>query len=209
MEMDQHEEEMSKSAALFWPYFRASGHICKFIILVFLLVASQAVLNASDIVLTWWIATNPDPNDPSNDNSTEVVFQGLDSNSTSSNMNGYNYQTHLNNSADIKKYFTNDSFYIYATLIILTVFLTFIRSTWFMMTCMKSSINLHNRMFSCLMRSVMRFFDNNPSGRILNRFSKDIGTMDEILPKTMLEAIQVIYSRARVHLSQFTIYSLF
>lgn len=28
-------------------------------------------------------------------------------------------------------------------------------------------------------------------GRILNRFSKDIGAMDELLPRAMLEAIQI------------------
>lgn len=30
-----------------------------------------------------------------------------------------------------------------------------------------------------------------PLGRILNRFSKDIGAVDEILPRTMIEAIQI------------------
>lgn len=30
-------------------------------------------------------------------------------------------------------------------------------------------------------------------GRILNRFSKDIGTIDEILPRVMLEAIQIMF----------------
>lgn len=38
----------------------------------------------------------------------------------------------------------------------------------------------------------MRFFDLNPSGRILNRFSKDMGAIDEILPRVMMEAIQII-----------------
>lgn len=38
----------------------------------------------------------------------------------------------------------------------------------------------------------MRFFDTNPSGRILNRFSKDIGGVDELLPKGILDAGQFI-----------------
>lgn len=38
----------------------------------------------------------------------------------------------------------------------------------------------------------MRFFDLNPSGRILNRFSKDMGAIDEIMPRCMMEAIQII-----------------
>lgn len=81
--------------------------------------------------------------------------------------------------------------YIYTGFIVLTVLLTFLRSILFVIVCMISSINLHNQMFHCLLQAYMRFFDTNPSGRILNRFSKDMGTMDEIIPKTMLEAIQV------------------
>lgn len=38
----------------------------------------------------------------------------------------------------------------------------------------------------------MRFFDTNPSGRILNRFSKDMGAVDEVLPKAILDASQII-----------------
>lgn len=40
----------------------------------------------------------------------------------------------------------------------------------------------------------MRFFNTNPSGRILNRFSKDMGAIDELLPKAMLDAGQIILS---------------
>lgn len=38
----------------------------------------------------------------------------------------------------------------------------------------------------------MRFFDLNPSGRILNRFSKDMGAVDELMPRIMLDGIQII-----------------
>lgn len=40
----------------------------------------------------------------------------------------------------------------------------------------------------------MRFYDTNPSGRILNRFSKDMGSVDELLPKATLDASQIILS---------------
>lgn len=40
----------------------------------------------------------------------------------------------------------------------------------------------------------MLFFELNPSGRILNRFSKDIGSIDELLPKCMLDTAQIFFS---------------
>lgn len=32
--------------------------------------------------------------------------------------------------------------------------------------------------------------DMNPSGRILNRFSRDMGVLDEMMPRVMMDAIQ-------------------
>lgn len=48
---------------------------------------------------------------------------------------------------------------------------------------MRSSQKLHDKMFDGVISAPMRFFDTNPSGRILNRFSKDMGAIDELLPK--------------------------
>ncbi|KAL0104962.1 hypothetical protein PUN28_016536 [Cardiocondyla obscurior] len=88
---------------------------------------------------------------------------------------------------------TVDAIYIYTFCIIACTITTLIRSFLFMQICMNSSYNLHNTMFSNLLRARMSFFHTNPSGRILNRFSKDMGTMDELLPKSMLEALQVCF----------------
>lgn len=46
-------------------------------------------------------------------------------------------------------------------------------------------------MFQSISKAVMRFFNTNTSGRILNRFSKDMGAIDEFLPNAMLDCIQV------------------
>ena len=54
---------------------------------------------------------------------------------------------------------------------------------------MTASRNLHKTMFDKLLRAQPTFFDVNPSGRILNRFSKDIGCIDETLPLTVYDTL--------------------
>ena len=50
---------------------------------------------------------------------------------------------------------------------------------------LKASSKLHNRVFAKVMRAPMHFFDTTPTGRILNRFSKDLDEVDSQLPWTM------------------------
>lgn len=63
---------------------------------------------------------------------------------------------------------------------------------------MHASKGLHNKMFARLLATPMRFFDTNPSGRILNRFSKDMGAIDEMLPRVMMEAAQILLVMAGI-----------
>ena len=44
---------------------------------------------------------------------------------------------------------------------------------------------IHRRLLVNILRLPMSFFDTTPSGRILNRFSKDIYTVDELLPRSV------------------------
>ncbi|KAL4709179.1 hypothetical protein ACJJTC_008107, partial [Scirpophaga incertulas] len=86
---------------------------------------------------------------------------------------------------------TSQYLYVYSALIVCCIFFITARAFIFFKVCMTSSRNLHNDMFHSMLRGVMRFFDTNSSGRILNRFSKDIGALDELLPRFLLECIQI------------------
>lgn len=86
---------------------------------------------------------------------------------------------------------TENSAYVYSGLMVAIVVFAFITSYIFFAFCVRASTVLHNRMFSKIVYATMWFFNNNPSGRILNRFSKDIGAVDEVLPLNAADTFQV------------------
>uniref|UniRef100_A0AC11B7S2 Uncharacterized protein n=1 Tax=Ovis aries TaxID=9940 RepID=A0AC11B7S2_SHEEP len=83
---------------------------------------------------------------------------------------------------------------IYSGLTASTVLFGIARSLLVFFVLVSSSQTLHNQMFESILRAPVLFFDRNPIGRILNRFSKDIGHMDDLLPLTFLDFIQVMFN---------------
>uniref|UniRef100_A0A336LRH9 CSON001220 protein n=1 Tax=Culicoides sonorensis TaxID=179676 RepID=A0A336LRH9_CULSO len=137
-------------------YFKAGASILLLILLVLVLLGSQAVTSGSDYFVNIW---------------------------TQQEYLRYHNQT--------TEYTTYDCLYIYTGLIVGVIFMTCLRGWMFFNICMAASRKLHNNMFACLLRAPMQFFDTNPGGRILNRFSKDMGAIDELLPKAMMDSLQI------------------
>ncbi|XP_073845417.1 probable multidrug resistance-associated protein lethal(2)03659 [Musca autumnalis] len=81
--------------------------------------------------------------------------------------------------------------YIFTALNVAIIIFALLRSFMFFNLASKSSTRLHNDMFVSVTRASMYFFNTNPAGRILNRFSKDMGQVDEILPQVMMDVIQI------------------
>jgi len=79
----------------------------------------------------------------------------------------------------------------FALLVLITAILGFIRCLLFFNFSLSSSTSIHKAMYSSVMNSPMSFFNSNPQGRILNRFSKDQGNVDEQLPTVGITAIEL------------------
>ena len=60
-------------------------------------------------------------------------------------------------------------------------------SAQFIYMQVSASVRLHNRLLDAIMRLPSSFFDTNPSGRIINRFSRDTEIMDSVLPMSLMQ----------------------
>jgi ATP-binding cassette subfamily C (CFTR/MRP) protein 4 len=105
----------------------------------------------------------------------------------------YRNQTHSKLVSDARwtDLLTTYVLYVYGTLIFLTLITIFLRSWIFVKFCTKAAVRLHDKMLSRIIFATMHFFNTNSSGRILNRFSKDVRSVDENLPTSLSETLQV------------------
>ncbi|KAG7350940.1 multidrug ABC transporter permease/ATPase [Nitzschia inconspicua] len=56
-----------------------------------------------------------------------------------------------------------------------------------------ASKKLHDTMAQAVLRAPISFFDTNPLGRILNRFSADVGSNDDLLPQTLFDFTVILF----------------
>ncbi|MEW5316893.1 MAG: hypothetical protein WDW38_008234 [Sanguina aurantia] len=79
---------------------------------------------------------------------------------------------------------------VYASLSGAAITLGFLRSILFFRNTVAASTRIHDMMVTRVLRAPLSFFHTNPAGRILNRFSSDLGRVDEQLPNTAFDALQ-------------------
>lgn len=72
---------------------------------------------------------------------------------------------------------------VYGGLGIVQAIFIFIYAMTMALSTVEASRILHKKMLYSILRSPMSFFDTTPSGRILNRFSRDVETIDNVLPE--------------------------
>lgn len=91
------------------------------------------------------------------------------------------------------KWWASETFYsqgntyniwIYAILVFFVILVGFYRSYFWFIYSLNCSSYLHKHSFWAVLHSPMLFFNSNPTGRILNRFSKDQNQADEVLSLT-------------------------
>lgn len=81
--------------------------------------------------------------------------------------------------------------WVYGMLTGIVVVVSLLRSGMFFEATLRASTRIHNAMAARVLRAPLAFFHTNPAGRILNRFSKDMGSMDDMLPLALFDVCQV------------------
>uniref|UniRef100_A0A671US85 Multidrug resistance-associated protein 4-like n=1 Tax=Sparus aurata TaxID=8175 RepID=A0A671US85_SPAAU len=151
--------------SLYVKYLRAGANIFVLLFVVLINLLAQVAY----IVQDWWLAYWADAQEKLTSNSTVIH-------------NSQNATEEL-----------NLGFYlgIYGGLTLSVIIFGFIRNLLFFHVLVRCAQSLHNRMFNTILKTPVRFFDINPIGRVLNRFSKDIGQLDSNMPWTFVDFTQV------------------
>ncbi|XP_052217717.1 ATP-binding cassette sub-family C member 4-like isoform X4 [Dreissena polymorpha] len=158
--------------SIYYEYFKAGAGIIKFLLLVFLCLAAQGAYILSD----WWLSRWS--------NEEEARYSALERHNALL-AEGY-YATNIT----IPIVDTNFNVSVFSGIIGGVFLFGILRALMFFKVTVDASQALHNTMFASILRSHIGFFDTNPVGRILNRFSKDIGHMDDLLPVTFFDFTQ-------------------
>ncbi|XP_028288222.1 ATP-binding cassette sub-family C member 4 [Parambassis ranga] len=148
--------------SLYVKYLRAGANFVVLLIVILINLLAQV----SYIMTDWWLAYWADEQEKLNIGAK----------------NGTNSTTELS-----KDFYLG----IYGGLTAATLVFGFTRNLIMFNVLVRCAQSLHNRMFTSILRTPVRFFDINPIGRVLNRFSKDIGQLDANLPWTFVDFIQV------------------
>ncbi|KAG5892174.1 hypothetical protein JTB14_026412 [Gonioctena quinquepunctata] len=149
--------------ATYWAYLKAGGGKVSITFLIFLFIFCQVVANGGEYFVTYWVNSEQDL--------TDRIARNL---------------SQPNETLDREKII-----YYYSAITVGTIIVAVIKSVYFMLFFAVASRNLHDFIFSRIIRATMRFFNTNPSGRILNRFSKDLGTIDEYIPSIIIDVVEI------------------
>lgn len=168
--------------SVYYEYFSSGANMCVVFIIGLMFLIAQTAASVTDWWMAYWITQEELRTYYENQNIRATESIPVD-NSTSQDT----WDEELKNMPSSYTYL-----YIYTGIVVILFTITITRSFSFYKFCMRCSSKLHNSMFTSIIHTRMRFFDLNPSGRIMNRFSKDMGSVDELLPKAIMDASQII-----------------
>ncbi|XP_043350868.1 ATP-binding cassette sub-family C member 12 isoform X5 [Dermochelys coriacea] len=158
----EEKQEGSVTWKTYHAYIKASGGfiLSSFVVLLFILMIGCSAF--SNWWLSFWLEQGSGTNCSLLSNETEYPI--CDMGSISDNPRLHFYQL------------------VYGMSMVTMIVLSIIKGFVFTKTTLKASSVLHDNVFYKILLSPMSFFDTTPTGRLMNRFSKDVDELDVRLP---------------------------
>nr|CAI5864659.1 unnamed protein product [Callosobruchus analis] len=200
----------SVGAYIYKSYFRAGGNCCVIFLFFALFICAQLLASGCDYFISYWVnleqksgeaqralsnTSVATDTEPTNNTDGFIALNDNTNRSLPTLKRSHNHHVSDRNSTssgqDFWEFSRETCIYVYSALIGILILMTLVRSFTFFAICMRASMRLHDRMFESITRTTMRFFNTNSAGRILNRFSKDMGAVDELLPAAMIDCLQI------------------
>ncbi|XP_023246288.1 multidrug resistance-associated protein 4-like [Copidosoma floridanum] len=182
------EHEMKLRKCLYWKYFTSCGSYALPFFTFMVFAFAQLLISGSDYFVAYWskhqtVYTHED----SNLHRNALYFHSNDSNSNSS------YVSQINSSKESEFLCPQNVTFILAFFTLSIIVMCIAKTSLCTIVLNKCNENIHRLMTTSLLRAKVIFFEENDSGRILNRFSKDMGSVDERLRALIVEAAEYFF----------------
>ncbi|XP_067215777.1 probable multidrug resistance-associated protein lethal(2)03659 isoform X1 [Linepithema humile] len=153
------------SRDVFFAYFKASKKPFMIALMILIFLVNQIVSGGSDYFIAFWVNVESNSWHESDNSTKKFLWDGP---------------------------LSRDSMiYIYSAMIVGIILLWQLQTVVYFTLCMCSSVNLHSDMFRSILRTTMYFYNTNPTGRILNRFARDINIVDTMLSMCIFDIIVI------------------
>eukprot|EP00049_Salpingoeca_infusionum_P013021 m.242611 g.242611 ORF g.242611 m.242611 type:complete len:1470 (+) comp15333_c1_seq3:97-4506(+) len=159
-------------------YAKALGGYAVTLFILFLFILAMFAKAYSDYYLSRWIKEG-------DGNSTTTTAQGNDTTTQGSLSNITDPGQNIADNPRMDIHAT-----IFSCTVLALVLLQLFRSVLYTRRTLSAASSLHNLVFKRIVRAPMFFFDTTPTGRILNRFSKDMDEVDVRLPFQLDQFLQ-------------------
>ena len=177
-------KEDSAKGSVAWSVYMAYAKSCNLpAVIAFLVIAlaTQGLSVFQNVYLSWWA--------DSNDKNQSELFCANDAFASSQCFNSGNIDDNLRRSQTMKWLAG------YAILGIASSISVVLQVIFVWIYCgIRAARVLHQQMLNSIVRLPQSFFDTTPLGRIMNRFSKDQYTIDEVLPRTFQGYFRTLFS---------------
>ncbi|KAJ2552092.1 Transporter of the ATP-binding cassette (ABC) [Coemansia sp. RSA 1878] len=162
-------------------YVRASGGVLLWSVLAAMLLVGQGLLVAQDWWLREWAASYSSPNVHTFETNDQMTISGiLQTLSDATSAKSFLPLTATKGKVDLG-YFIG----VYVVIALASMVIILVRSLIQFWGSLKASKVLHERLLHTVLRAPVRFFDTTPVGRLINRFSKDMETIDQSLSSSL------------------------